>query len=435
MDKLKQRVHGLLRKTEKHTKTDMVYVVSSAAWLTIARGIGAAAGFISTLVLAAVLAKEDFGTYKFALSLFGIITAFSLTGINTAVAQSVARSFEGMVRAGYALAMRWSIPMVLIALGMSGYYFVQENTLLALALLVIAITAPFIQNGSIYDAFFQGKKDFRMQAILSSINVAIPVFAALLAAIVFKDALGVIVTYFVSSALAAFLSYRFTLYAYKPNDKLDPESISYSKHLSVMGILGAISVQADRVLIFHQLGAVALAGYALALAAPQQLRFGSKILAALSLPKFAEGDPVLIRASLPRKAFIVFCVSLLIALGYIVVAPFFFALFFPQYIDVVPYSQMFALVILFFPSTLYQQYLTARMEKKKLYLLQTLVPGIKLVLLVVLIPFYGIWGALFSILGMEVFRLALLLYLFKRMDAQLANESKNGAASGEMGEE
>lgn len=412
---LKDRIVELLRFSERYTKTDMVYLASAGGWLFIARALAAVAGLAATFALAKLLTPESFGTYKFVLSLFGIIAAFSLSGIGTAVVQAVARGFEGAYKSAYRSSLIWSAPMSLIALGVAGYYFYNGNELLGTSLIIVALAAPFIQSGNLFDSYLVGKQKFKSEAVLGTLSAVVPLFSAVLLAALTSSTFFAVGGFLIASALTNAALYHYVLWRYAPRSNEDPETASFGKHLSVMGILGAISFQADRVLIFHELGAVALAVYALALAVPQQLRFGSKMLATAALPKLSSGDPAAIHKALPRKAFIIFLVSVAIAGSYILIAPLFFHTFFPEYAAAVPYSQFFALVILFFPATLYQQYLTARMEKEKLYLLQTVVPLVKIVLLFVLIPPYGIWGAIGAILGMELFRLFLIMYLFTKV--------------------
>ncbi len=412
---LKNHVVRLLRLSQRYTKTDMVYLARAGGWLAFARVIAGIAGLLATFALATILPPESFGTYKFVLSLFGIIAAFSLSGIGTAVVQAVARSFEGALRRAYTSSLLWSIPMSLLALLVATYYFINGNELLGSALILIALTAPFIQSGSLFDAYLIGKQDFKAESFLGSLSTIIPLVGAVTIAFFTQDTLWTVAGYLIMNALTNVLLYQFVLWRYKPNTSEDPETASYGRHLSVMGILGAISFQADRVLVFHELGAVALAVYSLALAVPQQLRFGSKVLATAALPKLSSNDPEATHQALPRKAFIIFLASFVIAGTYIALAPLFFHTFFPEYASAVVYSQFFALVILFFPSTLYQQYLTARMEKEKLYMLQV-VPFVKIVLVVVFIPLFGMWGAIGSILGVELFRLLLIMYLFTKIN-------------------
>lgn len=410
MKTLRSRFIRMLRWSEKYTKTDMRYLAGATWWLGGMNAFGSLAGLALTFGLATFLTPEAFGTYKYILSLFGIVIAVSLGGMNTAVTRAVARGYEGEVRAGFHTSLRWSGPMVLLAVGIALYHFYTGATDIGIALLIIAIAAPLSQNANIFTALLLGRQDFRRLAFTSAVTTFIPAAAALIAAFISRDALITTASYLLGLGITTSILYIVTLRRARPGNVRDPETIGYGKHLSLMGVLGNVSLQADRILVFHFLGAVQLAVYSLALAVPQQLRVGSKILASAALPKLSAGAAEPIRASLPRKSLVVLVVSVLLTSLYLVLAAPFFRLFFPEYIAAIPYSQLFALVILFFPASLYQQFLTARMEKRRLYILQTIVPAIKIALLFLLIPWFGLYGAVWSILGMEVFRLLLVLY-------------------------
>ena len=95
--KIKNRIYRLLRRSERHTKTDMVYLASGGFWLTVGQIISSAATFGLAIAFANLLPKETYGTYKFVLSIAGILTIFTLPGMVTSLTQAVARNFEGSV--------------------------------------------------------------------------------------------------------------------------------------------------------------------------------------------------------------------------------------------------------------------------------------------------------------------------------------------------
>lgn len=418
-------LYRFLRWTERYTKTDMVYLGSAAGWMAISRGLGSILSLCLTFFLAALLTKEDFGSYRFVLSAFAIVTAFSLTGMNTAASQSVARGKEGVIRDGFYIGLRWSIPMTVLSFSTSAYYLLNGELYLSIAMVLIGVTAPFIQNANIYDALFVGRRDFRSQTVFAFLSTLFPVVSTLLIAYVTRDALWVTVAYLTTSALTTLGLYGFALLYFAPNNDSEAAGIRYGKHLSLMGVLGALSLQLDRILVFSMLGAASLATYALALAAPQQVRFGSKVIATAALPKFSGGNLREIRSTLHRKAFVILVCSIVLVAGYVVAAPHFFRIFFPEYMDAIPYSQLFALTILFFPSALYQQFLTSLMNAKRLYALQVSTPIVKISLLFLLIPTYGMLGAIIAILAMEIYRLLFVLFLIYQIpDAQLPEGSR-----------
>jgi O-antigen/teichoic acid export membrane protein len=70
--------------------------------------------------------------------------------------------------------------------------------------------------------------------------------------------------------------------------------------------------------------------------------------------------------------------------------------------------------LLFFPISLIGIFLTSQRKTKELYLLQV-VPTSKILLLIVLLPIYGIWGAIFALLGALIINLGILIILFKKL--------------------
>ena len=173
----------------------------------------------------------------------------------------------------------------------------------------------------------------------------------------------------------------------------------------------------DKVLVFSQIGATALAIYSFALIGPQQFRDMNSIVASVAFPKMSRRTFKELQHVIPSKSFPLFIVAIVVCAIYILFIPLLFKLFFPLYIDAVPYSQVLILSILFvFPATLYNQAFITHKKNKELYILNTVVPLLRLGLMVGLMPFYGIWG----LVGATVFSYAvgflLLLYLFFKAD-------------------
>ena len=88
VQKAKNKIYKALRWSEKYTKTDMLYLAKSGSWLSFGHGFAMLSGFFMSLAFANLFPRESFGTYKFVLSMAGILGAFSLTGMGTAVTQA-----------------------------------------------------------------------------------------------------------------------------------------------------------------------------------------------------------------------------------------------------------------------------------------------------------------------------------------------------------
>src|SRR3989344_3759114 len=120
--RLKHNFLAFLRWSESYTKTDMLYMAHGGFWLTLAKGIAMFSSLILATAMANLIPPEVFGTYKFVLSGAGIIGAFALTGMGTAIIQAVARGHEGALRAGVRAYLSWSVGMVAISVALALYY-------------------------------------------------------------------------------------------------------------------------------------------------------------------------------------------------------------------------------------------------------------------------------------------------------------------------
>ena len=103
-----------------------------------------------------------------------------------------------------------------------------------------------------------------------------------------------------------------------------------------------------------------------------------------------------------------------IVLAYVIAAPYIFALLFPKYMESVLYSQLFALTLLFFPQKFIGTAFQAHAHTSALYTTSIVVPIARILLALLLIPTYGILGALMAELSTRAVNLTLVSILFAR---------------------
>ena len=130
---IKLRFYKLLRLSEKYTKTDMVYLTKGTFWLTLGQIISSASSFILAIAFANLLPKETYGVYKYILSIVSILNISTLSGINTAITQAVARKYEGSVIPAIKMKIYWGLFGSLASLILAGYYYFQGNITLTIS--------------------------------------------------------------------------------------------------------------------------------------------------------------------------------------------------------------------------------------------------------------------------------------------------------------
>jgi len=412
---IKQKIYNFLRQSEKYTKTDMVYLFKGGSWLTAGQIVSSICSFLLAIAFANLLPKETYGNYKYILSIASLLAIPTLSGIDTAIIQAVARGYEGSFIKGLKTKIQWGLFGGLASLILSGYYYFNNNFTLTFAFLIAGIFVPFMDSFNIYSSFLIGKKLFNIQTKYIS-SVRILSIGTIISTLFFTKNLFIIIfAYFFSYSLFRAIFLIITLKRYIPNKEKDSGTISYGKHLSLMNIINALANCLDKVLVFHYLGAVELAIYSFAIIPPEQLKGFLKNIRPLALPKLSNKTTKEIKKTIFQKTI---KLGLFISIGvivYILLAPYFYKIFFPQYLDSVFYSQVFSISLITAISILPVSALQAKMAKKELYKLNIYGPIIEIFLLLFSVYFYGILGIILARVISRFINLGMSYWLFKKI--------------------
>jgi O-antigen/teichoic acid export membrane protein len=408
----------IIKKLRSTLRTDIGYLFRGGSYLAIGQVIASASGLAITVGLAHALEQAEYGLYSYILSLAGFAAAFTLSGMDTAVAQATARGNNRTLLQGFKLKLLWCIPMALGTLVAGIYYLTQGDTTIGYSLLVVGTLAPFMNASSLYGAYFIGKRLFKKIAhdnVFTNIAIATAILAT---AYLTHNVVYIVIAYFLSSTLIFLTRTTLLIHSVSANtsDSNDTESLSLGKHLSAMDVFSNVATHLDKIIVFQLLGATSLALYVLALAPIKQLQGIAKLVRTLVLPKFSLRSADELRDTIPHKFKIFFVFSFSITLLYCLIAEFAFEHLFPKYTDAVVYSQALSLSLLFMPFILHTQALTVLGKKHELYVLHLTKPFIKIGLLLFLVPTYGIWGAVGAHILFNVTHYALLTFFFLRME-------------------
>lgn len=391
---MKEKTYSLLRKIEKYTKTDMVYLASGGFWLFLKTAISAVVAFTISVAFANLLPKTTYGEYKYIFSMFGLLAIPTLTGMGTAATKSVAQGFEGTPSAALRTKIRWGLLGSAASASIAVYYAVQGNLELAGAFLLVMFFLPFVDTLSIYNSVLTGKKLFRISTIYEIIVQFISAIAIITALFLTNSLLIVLAVYFITFTIVRFFIFRAVIKRHTENPSVDKETTKYGKHLSVMDILSTVSDALDSILLWQFVGPAPVAVYAFAKGIPVQVSVAMQRIMTLAFPKFAQRDFQTIRSSLVHKMLLMFLVMLIVVILYILAAPYIFQLFFPAYTEAIIYSQIFSLTLLFFPQKFIGTAFQAHARTKSLYVFTTITPIVRMGLAFSLIPFFGIIGAI-----------------------------------------
>lgn len=368
--------------------------------------------FVLVWVFANLLSPEVYGQYRFLVTIVSILALTSLPGMTTAIIRAVARGHSGTIPHAVHTRVRYGLLGSLGAVIGASYYFWQGNAELGYLFILIAVFVPLYQSFAVATHYHNGRKDFKNYTTIAVIRRAIIVLATIAAIILSQNIFIILGTYLISTALVNYWFYRRAIRRFPVSDSVDPDAVHYGKQLSIMSAAGAIANHFDKIALWYLAGPIQVAVYTIVVSLPRELASAFGNIGILALPKMAARSITELRESLLRKIFVYFLAVLPVALLYVVVAPYIFAIFLPQYVEYVQYSQLAAGVVLLTPVALLMQYMQATMHTRALYALQFVLPVIAIALYAGLIPWLGILGAVLALLGKKASGFFLLLWYF-----------------------
>ena len=418
--RLKPPLPRLLAWTQKYVRTDMAYLVKNGALSGLNFFVTSVLGLAVAVAAANLLDKETYGIYRYALSLVGLASSLSLTGMNTAVARAVARGEDGILRYAVRKQFAWNTLSTLAMISAAAYFYFRGNALLAFSMLILGVTLPPTWALNTYTAFLAGKKDFKTATRYSLINTAL--YSAAMAATMyaFRSVTGLIIVYGLSNLLLTAYFYVRTLRRYRPGEasaEASGDVWGYGKHLTAINIMSLVAQQCDSIVVFHYVGPARLAIYTFANLMPDRIKKFAKNISSTISPKIATKDTESLTRSLYFRFFQAACAGLAAALAYIIVAPFIFRWLFPQYLDALFYSQIIALNLTFSVPITYGAYVVQGQKMiRPLYISNSVSSVFRIASIIAGGYFWGVSGVIYAkLIGNGIVAVGGMLFLHSEL--------------------
>ncbi len=417
MSALKNKAFLSLKWMEKYTKTDMIYLAKGGFWLGIGQVAASGSAFLISIAFANLLAPDLYGIYKYVLSINSLLLITTLTGMDSAITQAVARGFDGTLQAGKSEKENWGVLGSLTALIIGLYYFFQGNDTLAISFSIIALFMPFTESLDSYNSLLWGKKLFSVQTKYNIIKKMIILLCLIGTLFLTKNIYLLLLVYFLALTIPSIFFYNKIKKIYQKNNNVDPEAMKYGKHLSLIGLMNVVLSELDKVLVFQHVGAVDLAVYSLASAPNDQIKGLLKNVNSLAMPQFSQRTPQEIKKTIWHKVAILTLATGLIVFGYILIAPSFFNIFFPKYLESIRFSQILSLSLIpVVISGFLYTVLEAQKARSEIYKYNTYSNIVNIIILLPLVYYFGIWGAVISKCGRRVFEFVLSSRLIGKLE-------------------
>lgn len=409
IDRYKNHAYRLLRWSERYTKLDMVYFASGSFWQTFGQVGSSLVALGLVLVFANFLPKETYGTYRYLISLAGILNVFTLTGMSQAVMQAVSTGRDGALRASVRYQLKWNSILMLVSWALAAYYLWHGNFVYGGALLVLSLCVPLTNAFNTYGAYLAGKRQFRLNNIFSVLSTII--YAAGMVAVIFisGQVVWLVAAYALTTLVSTTLFYFTTVWMFKPPIESSQEAadvLKYGRHLTYINLMMPVVGQIDNIILNHFWGPAHLATYSIAMAIPNRAIPFVKSWVDIGFPKIAVKTSDEINRTLYRRIAQGLLMGAVFAASYALAAPYLFKYLLPQYLDAVYYTQLLSLTFIFALPLRYTGSLFAAQKMSRLVFVSGAVQNsIRLASYVVL----GIWGGVLGLVVAQVLNSGLSL--------------------------
>ncbi len=402
----RSRLYALLRWSERHTHLDMVYFFSGSFWQTFGQALNAILALVLVLLFANLLPKEVYGTYRYLISLAGLLSVFTLTGMNQAVSQAVAVGHDGAFRTAVRYQLKWNSILMVVFLTLGVYYLINENFAYTGALIILGLATPFTAALNTYGAYLSGKRQFQLNNVFSIISTLIYTLGMAGAIFISGEVIWLVAAYAVATLLSNALCYYLTVRKFQPTREPAPETLRFGRHLTFIGLLDPIVTQLDAIILNHFWGAAPVAVYSIASAIPNRAIPFVKSWVDVGFPKIANKSVEEISATLWRRIGQGILFGIVLAVGYAITVPWIFRYLLPQYLDAVFYTQLLGASMIFsIPNRYISSLLTAKKMSRRIFFNNSAQSVVKIILYAVL----GIYG---GVLGLVVARLLSTVFNF-----------------------
>ncbi len=424
----------LVMKSQKITGVDNMYFIKGGFWLFLSNAFNALFSIVLLILFTNFIDPRVFGEWRLFLTILTVVSIFSLPGMCTAIVQSVSKNYNSSYNRGMKIRFKYSIIGSLALLGVAGYFFYFETTSSYIPYLLAVLFFPFMYSLDSVMYFLSGKKEFKK---LSKYKIVqnFAVYAALAVVLLLTKNLIFLVLIYLIFSVGMYIYYNINVT--KELIKEDKKAIarktdkglhSFGLNMTIIQALQIIGSNIDKLIVAKYLGLVSLALYAIVNTLVENITSHTKILSVLLLPKFASYKPEESYKKIRQKLYLVFSGGIILfAIGYFLLPYAIPFLFSEKYASTVPYARIVILTIITMPLIhIFTSFLQAMKQVKILYWFRIVSHVVQIALFFVLIPLFGINGAVWSIVATQVLSLAFLLIFSGRSLEKAPNPVKNG---------
>lgn len=380
----------------------------NAAFLFSLRALQRLSGVAALYFVVRALDTSDFGEYQFILSWVSMSAVFALPGLSSSIMQSAARGFDGVYRRAVPRSFLFSLVGSALLAGFGFFYRSRGVVDMATGFAIAALLFPFVHGLEGWKALRSGKEDFFGVLKLDGLG-AVASAGLMIAAVTLKPETLIVpicVLYGSITVLNVVVTST-TLKAIPLDAPAESGSLAYGTRITIYSAFNVAAKQADKLLIFFFLSPTALAIYYAAERIPELVKGLVQDVASVLAPRFAKRAEY--TARMDKWLNIAGVVASVLMVGFaFTLLPWLIVLVLGEaYRDAAPYAQaLMCSIAIANVNTLKYRYVSSRLDAASVRAVNVGMASTRIVASLVLIPLYGILGAVISAF---IFRITLVI--------------------------
>ncbi len=394
-----KKASALLSVIGKKFGIDAHYFAKNSLIVTIGHGISVLRGIVTGYLVTRLMPPVMYGEYQFVQSIIGTLGVFTMTGLPTSIARSIAKKeavplrytmkIHTILSSLGAIALLGIIPF----LSRWGREDLWPLFVIAAILYVPSIVGPYFFGGIII-----GTGKFAT-SLRTSLDIGAALIVSVCAMLYFKPSSSVLLALMLGIPSIVYMIRLRTMMKDYPSKDHSWKLLRYGAQLSIVTIPVTLSWYVDKLMISALFGLNQLALFSVALMIPEQLKVWAKELFPVSFSRQAHGtDSIERRQKITRAVGIGTLFTGIGILAYMLISPWIIPILFPLYAssNIVILTNIAAATLITTPATLFPQYLEARGMVRELQWANWTAAAFFVGSLFLLVPTYGLIGALFA---------------------------------------
>jgi O-antigen/teichoic acid export membrane protein len=407
------KINQIITKLSSRFNLDLNYFLKGGFWLTLGQLSNMLKGVIISYLFANLLSEEVYGQYVFIISMLSISLIFSLQGMGPTIIEAIARKYDGTYFEALKRISIWSLLGSIFLIITSIYMKFASRTQESFIFLILALILPIYSLSGQYISFFNGKKRFDLNIILTTIfNI---ISTSIIAIIIFLKlnlfwlVLGTVLTQIMIQGYFSLILVR----KYLENDNIDNSNVEFGIKTSFSSAIIMLSSYADNLIIAFFLGFEELAIFTIVTLVPQQTKSLYKSFSPLILPKLAnlkkiENNKIILHF------FQLMIPAIILIVLYIVFGPLIFKYLYPKYSEYYIYSLMYQISFITMPIILLNRILVQKKKTKTLNKINTYTSVMVVFLSLILTITMGLLGSIIARIIYRFLSLGTYIYYFKK---------------------